>query len=372
MKKLSIMLLVFVVLLTACTPKKPVTSDPSPSPIPTPVVRKADIKDKSSLHQYVKNEIADVSWEQFAEWHFLYCDITRNGSEDVVLLSPNVEWHDKVEIISVNGGQFTRVESDIPLTRHINTVTHEDGFLVVRGSTGGPKEGSVFIDLYVYSDQGMKGVLAGLLIEHTVSSPTASYEQKAVITGGLHSFIYTLTEYDKMANTTSMVKKARYIYDPYTETFLVRPAIIAQGPGVFYLHQLSNGASVGRGLTITDIEFKPGSDSAAFNLLGDLEVKGRLLWDDKDGSGLVFVIDESETLPVLLIEFGFETLEYSPRLLYFSNNDAVNELVTAKVIEEIRNGTPLKTKMKLTDIRVGLVYGTCAGRTTCVFVSMDK
>lgn len=371
MKKLPIILIMSIILLTACAPKPPAVSTPNPAPSPAPV--KADVRDKSALHQYIQCEIADVSWDQFAQWEMLYCDITGGGTEEVVLVSPNVEWHNKVEIITAAGGQFRRIVSDIPLGKYSNVVTYEDGFLVVRASTGGPGEHIVVMNLYAFSNSEMTNVLDGLVVEHTVSFQTADYEERAEFVGDtLRGFIYILTRHDNLTNKTYVVKKERYIYDPYSASFFVRPLATAQEEGKLYLHQLSNGDSVGRGLTIEDIDFKHGRNEAAFTLSGELEVQGSLHWDDKDGDGLIFSVAESEILPVIVVEGVHDTIEYSPRILRFRNNDSLEELLSVETVEGIKTGRSLNAVMTVTNIKVGFRMGTCAGGTYVTFVSMGQ
>jgi len=97
-----------------------------------------DIKNKSALHQYVKEEIVDISSERFDQWQVYYFDITSDGTEEAVLVdSYGTDWYDKVEIISKDNGQFERIPSDIFVGKYGTTAEFKDGFLAVTLKNGG-------------------------------------------------------------------------------------------------------------------------------------------------------------------------------------------------------------------------------------------
>ncbi len=142
---------------------------------------------------------------------------------------------------------------------------------------------------------------------------------------------------------------------------------IRQEPERLYLHHLSNGDLVGRGLIIEDIDFEQGRNTAVFTLSGELKAEGWLGLNERDGQ-LTFSVAESECLPIIVIEGDHDTVEYSPRFLTFRNIDAV----LAETLEEIKDGQLLSIVMTVTDIRVNFHMGTCAGGATCELVSLGN
>jgi len=182
-----------------------------------------DIKNKSALHQYVKEEIVDISSERFDQWQVYYFDITSDGTEEAVLVdSYGTDWYDKVEIISKDNGEFERIPSEIYLGKHSNTPELMDGFLALTSGTGGTGEQFEELSLYAYDGSKMVEVLDRLLLHHVVEFPNAQFEEIGKIDGKLTDFTYTVTKYDKKTDKTTTETKEQYTYNPNNMKFDIK------------------------------------------------------------------------------------------------------------------------------------------------------
>lgn len=343
----------------------------------------ADVGDKDALFRFVNYYIApDIAINNFDECEIVYADLTGNGSDEAVIVSPNVNWFKNVEIISGDNGKFERVPSDIPLAKYETMASFEDGFLAVVGITGGSGEQMAIMDLYIYDGSKMLKVLEGLDVEHRVAFPNADFEETGEIEGSLKDFTYTLTKHDNRTGKDSVTKKVRYTYNSNNMTFDEQPVTEGQGSsaqitssadGKVYLSQLKNGDSVGGGLVIRDIDYRKGGDKARFILAGTAVLEGRLYYDDMFGSIMFDNLTNTNGLSTIMIEFPDNfTSEYVPgTLLDFRNPDAVLKALSQSELTAIKNGQPKSLRIRVKDIEYSGAYQSEWG-SSGEFISIEN
>lgn len=182
----------------------------------------ADMKDMDAFYEFFKQDINDLSRENFDMWEVNYLDITGDGSKEAIFAGVHgVEWPQKMQIISGDTGEYKKIPSDIPLAKYKNLPTLQDGFFAVDTETGGTGEHFNYLDLYIYNGSEIVKVLEGLLMNHTVSFPgQTEFEENAEIEGKLTDFIYTLTKQDNITEKISVEMEKKYIYDANAMSFV--------------------------------------------------------------------------------------------------------------------------------------------------------
>lgn len=136
------------------------------------------------------------------------------------------------------------------------------------------------------------------------------------------------------------------------------------------LHELKNGDSVSN-LVIQDINYKKGSDSASFRLIGSTMVIGEIYLDqDFIGAYVLSVTDPYEFDTVINVEFPDNYIvNYRPSYLAFSNEDKLLSLFTKEEIAKFKNGGKLGVKIYIKDIGVAMKYESEGGES-CEFVKI--
>ena len=229
MKKTVLGLIFFVILImTGCGKKEEatvplVTNNASPtitvseSPDAVPII---DLTDKKVLYAYVNSNIIDLTQEDFDTWEIYYSDITGEGTNEAVLVSTyGANWHNKVEILSVDSGEIKAIPCNINAGKNGTKVDYTDGFLVVTASSSGTGEFFTIMELYIYAGSQMVNVLNEIYLEHQVASQDVDFFETGSIEGGLKDFEFTITKEDRLTGETSVIKKSQYSYDPETMMF---------------------------------------------------------------------------------------------------------------------------------------------------------
>ena len=129
-KRVSLLVLVLMILmsLVGCSADK-ILKEANPEAAKVEV----DMKDMDALYAYVKQEIVDITRENFNTWDVYYFDITKNGTDEVVFVATyGLDWYEKMEIISGDSGEYKRIPSDIDLAKYKNIPDFRDGFLTVK------------------------------------------------------------------------------------------------------------------------------------------------------------------------------------------------------------------------------------------------
>lgn len=339
-----------------------------------------DVKDKNELYEFVYQSISKISRDDFNQCEILYADVTGDGVDEAVVVSPNVTWLENVEIISGESGQYQRIHSEIPLAKYTTLATFEDGFLAVVGTTGGSGEHYAVMDLYAYDGAEMVNVLEGLCIEHTAAFPTADYVEEGEIDGKLTDFIYTLTKHDNRTGQDSITQKTQYTYNPNTMTFDEQPVTGKTGQGSstqttspagkVQLSQLKNGDSIGEGFIIKNLSYRQGGEKASFTLTGTAVLEGELFYEDYYQS---YIFDATNGVTTILIEFPDNYIhEYMPgQSLGFKNLETLIQNLYDSDLKKIKNGQPKSLRIRVKDIEYSAKYQSEWG-SSCVFVSIEN
>lgn len=222
-------------------------SSPKEPPQTPPV--KADIKDQNALFDFVKANIKNISKETFNEWVIEYLDITGDGNDEAIIVSTyGVDWHDKLEIVSVAGGEYKIIPCELGLGKYGNHVLFEDGFLVLLATAGGSGISDTYMTLAVYDGTRMVTALSDLLVEATVAlDPNNTFEVRGEIqSDSLKGFAYVQTKYDAKGET--ILERGFYLYNEDTMSFDVDPYF--EGPNgddlglAKFTNEIINGTQV--------------------------------------------------------------------------------------------------------------------------------
>lgn len=342
-----------------------------------PKVDPADVKDRDALYRFINYYIApDIAINNFNECEIVYADITGNGSDEAVIVSPNVNWFKNVELITGDNGKFESIPSDIPLAKYNTRASFEDGFLSVIGATGGTGELISYMNLYIYDGSKMIMVLEGLDLVHNVDFPDARYVEHGDIKGSLKDFTFTITKHDNITGKENVTKKEQYTYNANTKSFEVKPADPSQSSvssgGGLYLSQLKNGDSIGGGLLIRDIKYKKGRDKASFILIGTVVLEGELSYSEMYEQ-IVFDTTKDNGAATILIEYPDNyTAEFRPgESLGFVNYNAITQALSPSDLSKIKNGQPKTLKIRVKDIEYSGAYQSEWG-SSCEFISIEN
>ncbi len=70
----------------------------------------ANLMDRDDLYEFVQQEIIDIPREVFDTWEVFYLDVTSDGVDEAVLVSPyGQHWHPLMEIIRLDGRKLQRI-----------------------------------------------------------------------------------------------------------------------------------------------------------------------------------------------------------------------------------------------------------------------
>lgn len=174
----------------------------------------SDIKDRDSLYAFIEQSYPGIySRDDFDLWESEYIDITRDGTDEVAFSAPYGEGNlDEFIIISCDNEQFEIIPSNIGFAKYENKIEMDGDFIIITQKTGG--SGIHLTTMGIYRYDGMEIIFTDteLVIEDVFSSPDG-YEAIGEIKGNLTDFVYTMTKTDIATEKTSILEKARYIYD---------------------------------------------------------------------------------------------------------------------------------------------------------------
>ena len=192
----------------------------------------ANLKDMDDLYGFVQQEIIDIPREVFDTWEVFYLDVTSDGVDEAVLVSPyGQHWHPHMEIIRVDGRKFQRIVSEIPLGKNGSSPEIKDNFLTVTSTTSGTGLLDTYLDIYIYD--GTK-VLPSLLTLTLFRQEAARYHVEEVtgeLNGPLTDFTHTLMNIDPLSSTPVIVKGAyHYSFDPGTLSYAMEQLAVANQP----------------------------------------------------------------------------------------------------------------------------------------------
>lgn len=351
-------------------------------------VSEVDMNDMDALYEFVKCEIMDITRETFNTWEVSYFDITGDGTQEALVNTygeHDEQWYNKLEIISGDSGQYKQIPSDICLGNYNNVLDLKDGFFTVTAQSGGTGEHFDDLSLYIYNGSEMINVLTNLTIKHEVAFPNADFQETGAIDGKLTDFTYTLTKYDNLNEKETIEKKEQYTYNANTMSFDIKAIAgkTANGNqtstkqsgkdsgGQLYLSDLKNGDDVGGGLTIRDIDYKKGGDTASYTLTGNAVLTGELSYDAEYWGGMILNVTDDSSFSAIVMEGPYDmVIDYKPDLLFFRNEDTLLNAISASDINEIKNnGRNMNVKISVKDICVTIRFES-DGDTSCEFAKI--
>lgn len=362
MKKALILVVLMLTILTGiagCSMnknKKPEIETGTEKGQDNPKASTVDMKDMDAIYEFFKEDMKDLSIEDFNLWEVNYLDITGDGTDEAVFAAfHGVEWPQKMRIISGDSGEYKLIPSDIPLYGYANNPELRDGFFVITGKTGGTGTESTFMDLYVYDGSEIISILKGVELFYRFSDAGASgvdVEVMGEIEGNLRDFIYTLTEFDNVAKKETLVKKEQYIYDEATMSFkselIQSQGSSGQAENTVYASDIKVGDTINGG-TVNKIIYTEG-DEFGIGLKGEFTVTGEISYDDIFWADMILYVSEDWALPAeTIIKFKFDDeYECIPPAGTFTINDTNLSLLESKIgsdmVAEIRKGKTLKVQ----------------------------
>lgn len=265
----------------------------------------ADLTDMEAIYEFVQKEIVNISRDVFETWEMYYLDITDDGVDELVLVSPyGQHFHPYMEVIRVVDKRFQRIPSEIRLLKHGNIPEMRDGFLVVTSTGSGTGLYFSDMDLYLYDGAQILPSLLSVTLYRT--DPLG--EVTGELEGPLTDFTHTLMNIDPLR----------------------RIPVISRGEYHYRFDEDSNSFSVEQLSEAEDIPMYP-FERPEINLTYEYDLDGSGMWDIfrlETHDEVRFVInDEVFSLPEIVSRslnpyYELTRIEYTDRyafVLYVSS-----------------------------------------------------
>jgi len=127
--------------------------------------------------------------------------------------------------------------------------------------------------------------------------------------------------------------------------------------GALYLSNLKNGDSIGGGLTIGDINYKKGSESASFTMKGTTELTGELYYDEEDDD-YMFLVTEGRPNEIAIEWPNGDVFNFELSFMGFRNLDTLINKISSGDRSNIKNGSRMELKLKVKDIKFSGHFGS--------------
>jgi len=171
-------------------------------------------------------------------------------------------------------------------------------------------------------------------------------------------------------NQVTVGNQTLTVLDVQTSTGKQETAFRPEAGGeTLYLSELKNGDDVGGGLTIRDINYTVGGDTASFTLDGYTVLIGDIYYDHMWNCLMLKVTDDNYFSTSIIIEGPHSTMEYKPDFIAFRNEDALKDVLSSSDLNQIKNGRTFGGKIGVEDISASMQFGSEAG-TSCEFVQI--
>lgn len=223
---LGIILIIVMVLSLAACGGSPANEEPAK----TQEAPAKDVRNMEELYAFVNSEIYEIASDALGKIvKITYLDVTGDGREEAILVNDG-DWSANIAIVTVEGGQFKHISTEIQISKYANEFAIEDGFLVVNQASGGTGLRDEFMSLAVYFEGKMVTVLDNLTTAKTMSQPDVSYEDISDIKGGLEDFEYTLRRIE--GDKVKTIRKALYRYNKEKLAFDVTEVDLGNKPSL--------------------------------------------------------------------------------------------------------------------------------------------
>lgn len=327
MKKIISILLIFMLLLTACSSKE-ATKTEEELKAEIRAEMEAEDKQKEELKAQLKAEIEaeakkeeekqqesidlkdqgillDFIYENYDigidrnllkdSMAAIYGDFNNDGIEDVVYYSPDRNGFNKVPFITVKNGKLSLIPSDIGASTIYSHKIEYDGKFIhytIRG--GGTGISATVKELYVYDGEKIISTGAFIQLEGYASAPPDySTETKGITTFDIDGDYSSFVHEDITTGSEEMYTKQKFVYNPNTYTFTITDISEKKetNNNVYIAENLKPGVKVSKYFKVKDFESGDmGPESIKFTLEGNDFVSGTL--SSKNEVDFYFSFDE--------------------------------------------------------------------------------
>lgn len=313
MKKIVSVLLIFMLLLTACSSKETAkTEEELKAEIRAEM--EAEAKQKEELKAELKAEIEaeakqeeekkqesidlknkdillDFIYENYdieidknllkENMTAIYGDFNNDGIEDVVYYSPDRNGFNEVPFITVKDDKLSLIPSDIGTSTIYSHKIEYDGKFIhytIRG--GGTGISATVKELYVYNGEKIISTGATIQLEGYASAPPDySTETKGVTTFDIDGDYSSFVHEEITTGSEEMYSKKKFVYNPDTYTFTITDISEKKetNNNVYIAENLKPGVKVSKYFKVKDFGSDDmGSESIWFTLEGNDFVSGTL------------------------------------------------------------------------------------------------
>lgn len=179
-----------------------------------------DVRNNDKLYEFINATYPNqYTREDFDKWTAFYFDITKDGNDEVGFTT--TYWDGKLDsaiFITADNGQYKVIPSEIELSKYLNDLAYNEGFIAIAQKAGGSGMFLNVTSFFVYDGEEIRYTDASIVTEDVFSHPTG-YKITGEIDGDITDFVYTATKEDYSTEKTSVIEKTKYVYNPETMKF---------------------------------------------------------------------------------------------------------------------------------------------------------
>jgi hypothetical protein len=420
MKKMATLLLVFILMLTACGSEggnAGSSTDNNPSPTDTTQPSDAtldhasdeaaaesndaatlDLHDQSALTAYfyelykVMADPSNIQTEDFiaSQLSFYYEDIDGDGEEDVICYSEApLSSFEELAVVTLKNGAYTTIPNEIEAQAAYDQSFTKEGDFLIRTIRGGGTGISDTNKTIYYAAEGMiVNTGTTLTTEGYVSIPPMSSAPDGVseaYSGEIFDmsykvgtdddkwlmFQYNYTETNDLNGETIYSKSAYYTFEPSSHRYYIEVTEESGLEGTQGEAPLSDGTfyaidDLKAGQTLSGFDVVEAYDNVGDYALvslsnGSVTIEGDLWYDQEMWDEFLFTADDAVLdHPVRFVIDGQAFDIDRPGYAGFLKN--ITDYLTPAQIDYVKNqGQSAKVKMTVTAFNIGIAYGSEGG-----------
>lgn len=397
MKRMTIAIILFVLLFTACgrpdkvsvpqmetgVPGHEASAKPTraaesaheqvPVPTSTPTSNTGEsILDKALLAERILAQFDDVSLtgpELMEQLTFEYFDFTSDGEVDVVCYSPDGYEFNDAAFFTEKEGEPVFVPCDAGWAKYAHSYRFDGTFVIKDALNGGTGIQTQTRELLVYDGERIVATGAVLVMNERISAPDYDAETVGTITFGESDDYSRFVHEASTTGTETSFVKTRYVYDPaahrFTATELARtgssdgrqttdnPDPNQQAMPGYGIEALVEGQRIGS-FTLKKLRYVK-NEEASFELLGDATLQGVIVFDEMWYEYVFTSFEDMLDVPILIDGNAVIKPEYA------SFDQALLAKLSAEEMAYLEEQKQLEVQVTLSRYAITLRDGTEGG-----------
>ncbi len=217
MKKILCLLVMVLIILTACNKQVTENADDGTNEEDISQAGIVDIKDEKALKEYIMENHNEIDETNYNDGNLKYFDYTKDGNDDAVYYL-DYSRDCPALFLTIKDGELFEIKHELE-SWYSQDVNFTKDFILYKSTYGGSGISDQYMDICIYENEEIKHTGATILLEGHSSGPDYMVERTGEVIFDHEGDYKSFTYIEAQTGTDTYEKEYRYVYDEDAKQF---------------------------------------------------------------------------------------------------------------------------------------------------------